>query len=104
MKGHAEIAGGGIGGLALGTMLRQRGWTVRVHERSAEIREIGAGIYIKQNSIRVMEEVGMFPQLAARGVRLQQARLKDPQGRVLLTRPHDTEATRVYVFSRQALI
>jgi 2-polyprenyl-6-methoxyphenol hydroxylase-like FAD-dependent oxidoreductase len=104
MKGHAEIAGGGIGGLALGTMLRQRGWTVRVHERSAEIREIGAGIYIKQNSIRVMEEVGMFPQLAARGVRLQQARLKDPQGRVLLMRPHDTEATRVYVFSRQALI
>ena len=46
MKGHAEIAGGGIGGLALGTMLRQRGWTVRVHERSEEIREIGAGIYI----------------------------------------------------------
>lgn len=104
MKGHAEIAGGGIGGLALGTMLRQRGWTVRVHERSAEIREIGAGIYIKQNSIRVMEEVGMFPLLAARGVRLVQARLTDPQGRVLLTRPHDTDATRVYVFSRQALI
>ena len=104
MKGHAEIAGGGIGGLALGTMLRQRGWTVRVHERSEEIREIGAGIYIKDNSIRVMEEVGMFPRLAARGTRLQQARLKDPQGNVLLTRPHDTDATRVYVFSRQALI
>lgn len=104
MKGHAEIAGGGIGGLALGTMLRQRGWTVRVHERSEEIREIGAGIYIKDNSIRVMEEVGMFPKLAARGTRLQQARLKDPQGNVLLTRPHDTDATRVYVFSRQALI
>ena len=104
MTGHAEIAGGGIGGLALGTMLRQRGWTVRVHERSEEIREIGAGIYIKDNSIRVMEEVVMFPRLAARGTRLQQARLKDPQGNVLLTRPHDTDATRVYVFSRQALI
>ena len=40
MKGHAEIAGGGIGGLCLGMMLAQRGWTVRVHERSEEIREI----------------------------------------------------------------
>lgn len=104
MKGHAEIAGGGIGGLALGTMLRQRGWTVRVHERSAEIREVGAGLYIKDNSIRVMEEVGMFDSLAKRGSRLNQARMRDRHGRLIFTRPHTTPSTRVYVFSRQAII
>lgn len=104
MIGHAEIAGGGIGGLTLGTLLRQRGWTVRVHERSPEIREIGAGIYIKNNSISVMEEAGMFEALARRGVRLDCAQVRDQSGRLMLERPHRQQATRVYVFSRQALI
>jgi len=104
MKGHAEIAGGGIGGLALGTMLCQRGWSVRVHERAPAIREIGAGIYIKDNSIKVMEEAGMFAALAPRGTRLLRADVVDSEGQPLLSRPHDTERTRVYVFSRQALI
>ena len=104
MKGHAEIAGGGIGGLTLGTLLCQRGWTVRVHERSPEIREIGAGIYIKDNSIRVMEEAGMFQALARRGIRLDKAQVRDSSGRLLLERPHQQPSTRVYVFSRQALI
>lgn len=104
MKGHAEIAGGGIGGLCLGMLLAQRGWTVRVHERSEEIREIGAGIYIKNNSIKVMEEAGMFSKLAPRGTQLNRAEVRDRNGGLILTRPHDVEATRVYVFSRQALI
>ena len=77
MKGHAEIAGGGIGGLCLGMLLAQRGWTVRVHERSEEIREIGAGIYIKNNSIKVMEEAGMFSKLAPRGTQLNRAEVRD---------------------------
>ena len=42
----AEIAGGGIGGLATATLLARDGWRVRVHERGDQIREIGAGIYI----------------------------------------------------------
>ena len=104
MKGHAEIAGGGIGGLALGTLLCQRGWSVRVHERSPEIREIGAGIYIKENSIRVMEEAGMFAKLADRGIRLEKAQVRDCDGKLLLERPHNQMSARVYVFTRQALI
>ena len=34
-KRHAEIAGAGLGGLASGIALAQRGWTVRIHERSS---------------------------------------------------------------------
>jgi 2-polyprenyl-6-methoxyphenol hydroxylase-like FAD-dependent oxidoreductase len=102
--GHAEIAGGGIGGLTLGTMLARRGWTVRVHERADEIREIGAGIYIKNNSIEVLEEFGLFARLAPRGTQLARAQIRDRDGSVMITRPHDTHATRVHVFSRQALI
>lgn len=104
MKGHAEIAGGGIGGLVLGTMLAQRGWTVRVHERAPEIREIGAGLYIKNNSIEVLEEFGLWERLVRRGTQLERAQVRDGDGKVMLTRPHDTRALRVHVFSRQALI
>ena len=38
------IAGGGIGGRAVGWALARYGRQVRVHERGPEIREIGAGI------------------------------------------------------------
>ena len=35
---HAEIAGAGFAGLVAAISLRQRGWTVRVHEASRELR------------------------------------------------------------------
>ena len=40
---RAEIAGAGIAGLAAAAALAGRGWQVRVHERDAELRELGAG-------------------------------------------------------------
>lgn len=103
MKGHAEIAGGGIGGLSVGMMLARHGWTVRVHERSPEIREIGAGIYIKNNSIEVLEEFGVFDKLAPRGTRLERAEVVRYDGKLLQRRPLAGHS-RVYVFPRQALI
>lgn len=41
---HAEIAGAGIGGLTLATALCQRGWSVHVHERAAQLRDLGIGM------------------------------------------------------------
>lgn len=55
---HAEIAGGGFTGLTLGTALAQAGWTVRIHERSPEIRAFGAGIWIWDNGVRVLKAIG----------------------------------------------
>jgi len=101
---HAEIAGGGIAGLALSMMLARRGWTVRVHERAPAIREIGAGIYIKNNSIEVLEEFEVFDALARRAIRIDASQIRDGEGTVLLTRPLTTDATRVYVLPRQALV
>jgi 2-polyprenyl-6-methoxyphenol hydroxylase-like FAD-dependent oxidoreductase len=45
-KRHAEVVGGGFSGLAAACALAQRGWSVRLHERSPELRPSGAGIYI----------------------------------------------------------
>src|SRR5215468_6451746 len=52
---HAEIAGAGFAGLAAACALAQRGWSVRVHERADRLRTTGAGIYIYENGLRVLE-------------------------------------------------
>jgi 2-methyl-3-hydroxypyridine 5-carboxylic acid dioxygenase len=55
---HAEIAGAGFAGLATAIALRQRGWTVRVHEREPALRAFGAGIFIWENGLRVLDALG----------------------------------------------
>lgn len=61
-KRHAEIAGAGIAGLTLAAALAQRGWSVRVHERSSNLRTFGAGIYIWSNGLRVLKAVGAYEE------------------------------------------
>jgi 2-polyprenyl-6-methoxyphenol hydroxylase-like FAD-dependent oxidoreductase len=103
MKGHAEIAGAGIGGLSCGIMLARQGWTVRVHERSPEIREVGAGIQIKNNAIEVLERIGAFDGLAPYGFALERARHRDLEGRLVQERVLAGKS-RAHVFLRQTLI
>src|SRR5438105_7079985 len=84
-------------------MLAREGWTVRVHERSPEIRELGTGIQIKNNAIEVLEAIGLFERLLPQGFRLERARHRDPGGRVMQERALAGKS-RVYVFLRQPLI
>ena len=66
MTRHAEIAGAGIGGLATAAALARRGWSVRVHERNPELRAVGAGIYVWENGLRVLNALGAYDE-AVRG-------------------------------------
>ena len=61
---HAEIAGAGFAGLAAAIALRQRGWSVRVHEKEAELRAFGAGIFIWENGQRVLQAIGAYDDVA----------------------------------------
>ena len=70
-KPVAEIAGAGLAGLAAAAALAQSGWAVRVHERGRELREIGAGLYLWQNALDAMREIGVYDKIAAAGVRSQ---------------------------------
>src|SRR5262245_43369794 len=103
MNRHAERAGGGIGGLGSAVMLARQGWTVRVHERSPEIREIGTGIYIKNNAIEVLEEIGIFDRLIPNGVKLERSQVVDRAGDIVQDRVLAGK-TRVHTFLRQTLI
>ena len=66
MKRHAEIAGAGFGGLIAAIALAQRGWTVRVHERTPFIRAEGFGVAIHQNGIKILEALGVFDAIRAK--------------------------------------
>ena len=61
---HAEIAGAGFAGLAAAIALRRRGWSVRVHEKEAELRAFGAGIFIWENGQRVLQAIGAYDDVA----------------------------------------
>ena len=102
MVRHAEIAGGGIAGLSAAIVLARLGWSVRVHERSPEIRESGAGIFLRKNSIDVLEKIGAFADLAPQGVKILKARIADREGRV--RQEFDVTPSRLHCVPRQALV
>jgi 2-methyl-3-hydroxypyridine 5-carboxylic acid dioxygenase len=62
---HAEIAGAGFAGLAAAIALHHRGWSVRVHEKEAELRAFGAGIFIWENGQRVLQAIGAYTDVAS---------------------------------------
>ncbi|MGP3967270.1 FAD-dependent oxidoreductase [Streptomyces sp. 6N223] len=62
---HAEIAGAGFAGLTAATALAQRGWTVRVHEKGAHLREQGAGIVLWHNSLKVLKAIDAYDGVMA---------------------------------------
>jgi len=53
------IIGGGIGGLAAAVALRQRGFEVGVYERASRITEVGAGLQVGPNAVKVLCALGL---------------------------------------------
>lgn len=101
MKGRAEIVGGGLAGLAAAVALARRGWSVRVHERAAELREIGAGLYLKENGVRALDNIGVSGAALARATRLDHMDVVDMTSGRTLSR--DVQGVRVYAVLRTDL-
>lgn len=77
---RAEIAGAGIAGLGIATMLANDGWQVRIHERNDTVREVGAGIYLRTNPLRVLELLGLDQEILDNGVLLSRSQWRDGDG------------------------
>jgi len=60
---HAEIAGAGFSGLTTAIALTQRGWSVRIHEISPTLRELGAGLFIWDDGLRVLKTIGAYDEV-----------------------------------------
>lgn len=56
-KRHVEIAGAGFAGLTAAISFAQAGWSVTVHEKDDVLRALGAGIFLWENGLRVLQEV-----------------------------------------------
>lgn len=59
------IAGAGIGGLTAALALKQAGIDVHVYEQAAVLREVGAGLLIGPNAVRVLHHLGLEEKLRA---------------------------------------
>lgn len=64
MTRQALIAGGGIGGLAAALACARAGWEVRLFERAPAFSEIGAGIQMGPNVMRILHGWGLSQAVA----------------------------------------
>ncbi len=65
MRGTALIAGGGIGGLASALAASRAGWDVKLLERTPSFSEVGAGIQLGPNVVKVLRGWGLADALEA---------------------------------------
>ena len=66
------VVGGGIGGLSAGLALRSVGVEVRVYEQAAEIGEVGAGVGLFPNSMRILQRLGVADSVTRRAAPINQ--------------------------------
>lgn len=81
------IAGGGIGGLALGLMLDQAGIRFRVFEAAPDLRMPGLGLLLRPDAVRALSDLGLGPELALIGLPMTEVAGVTPEGIVTETAP-----------------
>ena len=87
------IAGGGIGGLALGLTLHQIGVPFTIFETVRELRPLGVGINVQPNAVRALFEMGITPaELDASGVAAREWALVGQHGQEIYAEPRGTDA------------
>ena len=96
------VLGAGIAGLAAATALSKRGAQVHVMDQAVAIREVGAGLQISPNGVKVLQALGLGDELDNIGVRATAVNLRDYRAGKLVTRLNLTEAAGPYYFLHRA--
>jgi salicylate hydroxylase len=73
---RVAIVGGGIGGVAACLALRQQGIEADVYEQAPALKEVGAGVALHPNGVRMLDRLGLSEEVRRYG-----ARWRDPQFR-----------------------
>jgi salicylate hydroxylase len=60
---RVAIIGGGIGGVTTANALLQRGMDVRVYEQAAALTEVGAGVALQPNGLRMLRRLGFGAEI-----------------------------------------
>ncbi len=61
------VIGGGIGGAALIASLQQRGMEAHLFERTAAFKEVGAGVQMSPNAVKILHALGLQDDLQRSG-------------------------------------
>jgi salicylate hydroxylase len=62
------VLGAGLGGLSAASCFMKAGYDVEIYEQAPALAEVGAGIQISANSMHVLNELGLGPEIARVGV------------------------------------
>ncbi len=98
---HSDTAiiGAGIGGLSAAVALQQLGLKVKVLERASELKEMGAGIVLSANAIKVLEKLGLADQVRQAGSPVKKAEIRTPDGQLIVEMPVHMQAERYGTYS-----
>jgi len=80
---RVAIVGGGIGGLAAANALRQRGFDTHVYEQAQQLREVGAGIALHPNGVRMLRRLGFGEDVTRLGARWRDAQFRRFDGSLI---------------------
>ncbi|WP_406430178.1 FAD-dependent monooxygenase [Streptomyces sp. NBC_01589] len=65
------VVGGGIGGLAAAGFLRRAGLTATVYEQAPEVAEVGAGLIVAPNAVRMLRRLDVMDRFLRGAVPLE---------------------------------
>ncbi len=88
MAWRAVVVGGGIGGTAAAVALARAGIDVQVYEQAQQVAEVGAGVSLAPNGLRMLERLGVGDGIGRLGARHVSTQLTLSDGRPALHEPH----------------
>lgn len=71
------IIGAGIGGLTTAIALAKKGIEAEIYEQADEIKEVGAGIWVAPNGLKVFDKLGFANEVIASGNILENIQITD---------------------------
>ena len=85
---RAVVVGGGIGGTAAAVALVRAGIDVQVYEQAQQLAEVGAGVSLAPNGLRMLERLGVGDGIERLGARHSSTELRLSDGRPARHEPH----------------
>jgi salicylate hydroxylase len=96
---HALIVGGGIGGMTAALALARRGIATHVFEQAGAFSEIGAGIQLSPNCVRVLHDLGLEATLRQIAFLPERTEMRDwRSGKTISTNPLGRAVVDAYGF------
>lgn len=85
---RAVVVGGGIGGMAAAVALARAGIDVQVYEQARELTEVGAGVSLAPNGLRMLDRLGVGEGIQQLGARHISTQLRLAGGQPARHEPH----------------